>query len=95
MTGNHITEGEPVAQNHPFGFGPHYQLPAFWPGYQESICVQSGPNPNSIIKEANVQNPSLQRTRHLDFLPKLGSNSVFKSQPTETGGAWQRTYMAS
>ena len=58
-------------------------------GCQESICVRSGPNPDSIIGEANLQNPSLQQTCHLDFLPKLGSNSIFKSQPAEVGGARQ------
>jgi len=59
-------------------------------GRQESICVRSSPNHDLIIGEANVQNPSLQQTCHLDFLPKLGSNSIlFKSQLAEIGGAHQ------
>ena len=58
-------------------------------GRRESICVQSGPNPDLIIGEANVQNPSLQQTCHLDFPPKLGSNSIFKLQLAEMGGACQ------
>ena len=51
-------------------------------GCQESICVRSGPNPDLITGEASVQNPSLQRTCHLNFPPKLCSNSIFKPQPS-------------
>ena len=60
-----------------------YRCSGCWWGRQESICVWSGPNPNSIIGEASVQNPSLQQTRHLDFPPKLWSNSIFKPKPSQ------------
>ena len=46
------------------------------------------------VAKSNVQNPSLQRAHHLDFPPKLCSNSIFKPQPAETGGTCQQTYMA-
>ena len=47
-------------------------------GSQESICVRSGPNPDSIIGEATFRPQSARRTRHLDFPPKPVTNSVFK-----------------
>jgi len=34
--------------------------------------------------------PVCKRTHHLDFPPKLHSNSIFEPQPAETGGAHQR-----
>jgi len=37
-----------------------------------------------IIGEANVQTPVSKQTHHLNFPPKLGSNSIFKP---ETSGA--------
>jgi len=43
-------------------------------GRRESICVRSGPNPDSIIGEANVQNPSLQPNTP----PRLPAKTVFK-----------------
>jgi len=80
-----ITGGEPVAQL------PSFQLRSALPvtsvlaarrGRQESICVRSGPTPDSIIGEANVQNPSLQ----VNMPPRLPAKTVF------TGGARQWTY---
>jgi len=70
-----------LAQNRPFGFVriTGYRRSGCRRGRQEWIYVRSGPNPDSITREANVQNPSL-RTRHLDFPPKPCSNSIFKPQ---------------
>jgi len=44
-------------------------------GQQESICVWSSPNPDSIIGEANVQNPSLQQTYHTKIAFKFNSQT--------------------
>ena len=63
-------EANPFPSYRPFGFGPHYWLPVFW----ESIYVRSGPNPDSIIGEANVQNPSLQPNTP----PRLPAKTGFK-----------------
>ena len=43
-------------------------------GRRESIRVRSGPNPDSIIGEANVQNPSLQPNTP----PRLPAKTAFK-----------------
>ena len=40
----------------------------------DPICVRSGPNPDSIIGEANVQNPSLQPNTP----PRLPAKTEFK-----------------
>ena len=73
-----------------FDFSLHYWLPAFWLrlARQESI-LYAGAEPVTQL----TSDPSLQAnepSQHHDF---LGSNSIFKPQPAETGGMRQRTYI--
>ena len=66
-------------------------------GRQESICGRRGPTPDSIIGRQVFRTPVCKRTRHLDFPPKLRSNSIFKPQPAGTGCArlWRRSCKSS
>ena len=43
----------------------------------------------------NIQIPVCKRMSHLNFPPKLCSNSIFKPQPAGTGGARKPTYTYS
>ena len=73
-----ITGGEPVAQ--PPSFRLRSALPVTGVPTvggvvkNRSICVRGGPNPDSIIGEANVQNPSLQPNTP----PRLPAKTGFK-----------------
>jgi len=50
--------------------------------------------PTRLLGRQTFRTPVCNRTRHLDFPPKLGSNSILKPQPAEMGSARQRTCMA-
>ena len=93
-TGNHrrLTRC-PVSS---FGFGPHYRLPAFWlpgPGRRESNVYGVAQTRTRLLGRQMFRTPVCKRTRHLDFPPKLRSNSIFKPQPSLAGwnGARPRT----
>ena len=80
-----ITGGEPVAQLPYFGFGPHYRLPAFCllgGDVKNRYVYGAAQTPTRLLGRQMFRTPVCKRTRHLDFPPKLGSNSIFKPQPS-------------
>jgi len=60
-----ITGGDPVAQHRlsPSVRITGYRRSGCRRARQESVCVRSGPTPDSIIGEVNVQNPRLQANK--------------------------------
>ena len=59
-----------------------------------SMGAAGKPQQYLISGEANIQTPVCKQMHHLNFPPKIGSNSIFETKPTETGCTrqWTKTY---